>query len=517
MSTIPYARPPAGSTRYFAGAIVALFAALFAASASACPDWRQNGMQLNYTSDTLWTPRSHNVVAGGGNNLSNCPMPGVGYVTTAPDFTLNYSGNMGRDLEFRVQADCDTVLLVNDASANWHFNDDQDGPNPRIRLSGARDGIYDIWVGTYGPSTCSATLTLETFGGGSVTPPAPPPSASCPDWQIPGQQLTYGAEALWQPRSFSVTAGGSVNLANCGSVPGVGHVAQRPDFTLNFNENNAGRDLEFRVQGACDTVLLVNDAQGQWHYVDDADGSTNPRLRLGRASVGQYDIWVGTYGSSTCSATLVAETFGGGVTPPPPPGNVLPDPGNVMGYRNQVGQTLVFQVTGAAVGSVWGSEIYTDDSSVARAAVHAGLLQVGQSGVVRVTILPGQQSYQGSMRNGVQTTDYGAWSGSFRFVDQGSGLPPPGGGMTVLAGTWGMVANGHPTSLQLNWTGNGWNGTAFGETLLNIAFDPVSGRVEFLRPGPAQHYVGYLRNGQLSGEFNQGVGSAYSYRWSATR
>src|SRR5262249_15208636 len=60
-------------------------------------------------------------------------------------------------------------------------------------------------------------------------------------------------------------------------------------------------------------------------------------------------------------------------------------------------------------GSVWGTDIYTDDSPLAAVAVHAGVLQVGQKGVVKVTILPGQQSYTGSTRNGVTTGNWKAW------------------------------------------------------------------------------------------------------------
>jgi S1-C subfamily serine protease len=139
--------------------------------AIACPDWRLDGQRLNHSSDDLWTPHSHRVIAGGREDLEQCSAPGVGYVAAAPDFVLKFSNNARRrDLELRVEASCDTVLLVNDSAANWHFNDDDDGFNPRIRLSAAREGLYDIWIGTYGTETCSAQLILETFGG-TRTPP----------------------------------------------------------------------------------------------------------------------------------------------------------------------------------------------------------------------------------------------------------------------------------------------------------------------------------------------------------
>lgn len=150
---------------------VALIAAAMLLSgtdrALACPDWTQNGAALGYSSDDLWTPRTHAVTAGGNYDLAGCPgIPGNGWVVSAPDFTMQFSGNSGarRALEFRVTGNCDTVLLVNDAGAGWHFSDDADGTvHPRLRLAAAPDGLYDVWVGTYGSATCAASLTIETF------------------------------------------------------------------------------------------------------------------------------------------------------------------------------------------------------------------------------------------------------------------------------------------------------------------------------------------------------------------
>lgn len=84
-------------------------------------------------------------------------------------------------------------------------------------------------------------------------------------------------------------------------------------------------------------------------------------------------------------------------------------------YRDRVGETLAITVTGSTEGNVWGDGVYTDDSSLGAAAVHAGLLRPGETGTVRVTILPGQGRYTGSTRHGVTSTDYGSWEGSYRL------------------------------------------------------------------------------------------------------
>jgi RNA polymerase sigma factor (sigma-70 family) len=92
-----------------------------------------------------------------------------------------------------------------------------------------------------------------------------------------------------------------------------------------------------------------------------------------------------------------------------------PDPGSLTEYRGQNGRQISFQVTGRTGGSIWGSDTYTDDSDIGTAAVHAGLLKPGQTGIVQVTILPGLASYTGTRRNGVTTSAYAEWTGSYRM------------------------------------------------------------------------------------------------------
>ena len=62
--------------------------------------------------------------------------------------------------------------------------------------------------------------------------------------------------------------------------------------------------------------------------------------------------------------------------------NSLPDPGNLSGYQGSVGKKYSFRVTGGSAGvfrgSIYGTDVYTLDSSLAFAAVHAGVLKAGQ-------------------------------------------------------------------------------------------------------------------------------------------
>ncbi len=92
----------------------------------------------------------------------------------------------------------------------------------------------------------------------------------------------------------------------------------------------------------------------------------------------------------------------------------LPDPGSLSQHAAPIGQKMVFRVTGSRGGSVWGTDIYTSDSTLATVAVHAGVLKEGETGLVQVEMVPGQDAYEGTSRNGVVTSSYGNYPASYR-------------------------------------------------------------------------------------------------------
>lgn len=64
-------------------------------------------------------------------------------------------------------------------------------------------------------------------------------------------------------------------------------------------------------------------------------------------------------------------------------------------------------------GTVWGTDIYTLDSSLCTAAVHSGKLVMESGGLVTIELRPGESSYKGTTRNGIKTNDYGKYGQSF--------------------------------------------------------------------------------------------------------
>jgi hypothetical protein len=97
--------------------------------------------------------------------------------------------------------------------------------------------------------------------------------------------------------------------------------------------------------------------------------------------------------------------------------NVLPDPGTLLAFQGQLGKTFSFRVTGSLNGSVWGTETYTLDSTLAAVAVHMGIVQPGKTGIIRVTLIPSLPAYQGSTRNGVSSANYNIYpAGAYRVL-----------------------------------------------------------------------------------------------------
>src|SRR5262245_60524498 len=87
-------------------------------------------------------------------------------------------------------------------------------------------------------------------------------------------------------------------------------------------------------------------------------------------------------------------------------------------HRGRNESTYEYQcLASGSLNPVWGTSFYTDDSSVCTAAVHAGLITVAEGGTVAIKILPGLDAYVGSTRNGVHSSSFDKWDGSFMFVE----------------------------------------------------------------------------------------------------
>lgn len=113
-------------------------------------------------------------------------------------------------------------------------------------------------------------------------------------------------------------------------------------------------------------------------------------------------------------------------------------------WQGEIGRRITVTLPpGGAERTVWGDGVYTDDSSIGSAAVHAGLITFANGGTVTIEILEGREYYEGTTRNGITTRSYGWWGGSFAFVDKD--------------GTYKVLAK---EPLQISWSENAllWRG-----------------------------------------------------------
>ena len=145
-----------------------------------------------------------------------------------------------------------------------------------------------------------------------------------------------------------------------------------------------------------------------WFREYDADGDGQVGLYEWKAQgddLGEYDRYdLNHDGFVTVGELARSGQFGPTANAPPA----------VSGLKAEVGDYFYLEVTGSDRGVIRGTDVYTADSALGAAAVHAGVLAAGETGLVKVTVLPGRERYEGSDRNGVTAQDFGALPRSFR-------------------------------------------------------------------------------------------------------
>ena len=133
-------------------------------------------------------------------------------------------------------------------------------------------------------------------------------------------------------------------------------------------------------------------------------------------------LLAGCGGTSHVKATTSAKSAGSGSSSggTSAPASVWSQ--NAVAHRGQNGKTYALSCTShGKAAAVWGTSIYTDDSSICSAAVQSGLISLAKGGTVTYQIAPGQDGYDGGVAHGVTSSSYAKWDGSFTFL-----AAPPG-------------------------------------------------------------------------------------------
>ena len=134
-----------------------------------------------------------------------------------------------------------------------------------------------------------------------------------------------------------------------------------------------------------DGELMMDDQSLDYYGVEDHDKIlANPKKMLG----GGYPIVNESYSSNI----------------------------NCMDKRGKVGEEYCYKITGSTEGTAWGDGIYTDDSNIAKAAVLEGKCKIGENRIVCIKIIESKSSYGSCTKNGISTSSWGHWDGSYRFI-----------------------------------------------------------------------------------------------------
>jgi LCCL domain-containing protein len=206
--------------------------------------------------------------------------------------------------------------------------------------------------------------------------------------------------------------------------------------------------------------------------------------------------------------------------PPSSAGNGTPTTweAKATSLGNAVGQTFTLACApGGTAHSVWGSDVYTSDSSICTAAVHSGLITFQQGGTVTVELRPGRSIYGSSERNGVTPSVYGSYGSSFVFKGPNAEavLRDADEQTPVMWNTSAsMVGGDNGKTWKFKCPANGREGTVWGTDVYTIDSSICSAAVHAgkftlesggsvtieLRPGESS-YRGSSRNGIKTNDY----------------
>ena len=116
--------------------------------------------------------------------------------------------------------------------------------------------------------------------------------------------VALAARFVPNPFTIAILAGGAEDLDWLGHF---GTVADAPNLSLVYEAGVL--PLTIYIESAeTDTVLLINDPNGAWHYNDDTIGM-HPAITFLQPESGRYDIWIGTFlhDSAVDSILAIAE------------------------------------------------------------------------------------------------------------------------------------------------------------------------------------------------------------------
>ncbi|MDZ7801093.1 MAG: LCCL domain-containing protein [Trueperaceae bacterium] len=399
----------------------------------------------------------------------------------------------GPDVHIRVDAGGDDADLAIYAGFEERelFYDISTDPNPSFTLRAPQAGRYEIYVKNLLWQPLAYELHVYGAEAGDVAPNDGPRAAS--------PSVSVGARAVAPAAPITARFGGTPGFAKDWVGLYRSGASDREHLDWQYTEGRATGELVFdapREPGRYEFRLFENDGYTRLA----ASGAFEVRAAPSPSAPGGA-VTLLTCDQRANAAPLDAQQEGTSLRVTCPSGC-------------------------PTTGRLWGTDVYTHDSHVCLAARHAGVIGP-EGGTFTLTMLPGQDGYVASTRNGVASVRWGSWPASFAVSRQPTTDPAPTKVETptdlALAGTWQVNANGYTGTLTFRSSDEGWVGTldlGRADALEEIEFDGFL--LRFVRPLSAldQVYEGRLVEEdarlRLSGRFYQ-RGTASEYHWWAER
>ena len=311
-------------------------------------------------------------------------------------------------------------------------------------------------------------------------------------------QLSDGSTVTVQPQA-DPTGSRQIFLPFTGTSPGgggtgasLGCFRDMADFDLKgYLEQGQSNTVERCVQTCKEKGFAYAGVQyGMSCLCGNSYGKYGPAANCDYKCTGNQSEICGGYAANSVYATGVPGGQGkvGGNQP-----NCNPIKYNqkAQSYRGRTGEkiNLCCPADSIAQGSIYGTDIYTDDSWICTAAIHAGIISPGVGGPLTLEVRPGQDSYIASTRHGVSSGGWSGYGGSFTFVglsgtttntgqNQGHEPPianppknPPSQADIDLSGSWHARDNNNEYSMEIKRI----SAYEFGGTWKLKSFSPAGG------------------------------------------
>ena len=166
-----------------------------------------------------------------------------------------------------------------------------------------------------------------------------------------------------------------------------------------------GREFDLDVSGSTTIRELNNLLSSKYHVTSKLQFLFNGEHMRDDESLNYYDVEDG-------DIIEAGRYFGGG---PLYANETYSSNINCMDKRGKIGEYYGYKIIGSTEGTVWGDGVYTDDSNIAKAAVLEGKCKIGENNEVCIKIIEGKSSYGSCTKNGISTSSYGSWEGSYIF------------------------------------------------------------------------------------------------------